>query len=181
MECTGQLQQITKDWQSNKFILSIAINENISQEQVEEIQNCKLSVVLKKWRQKRSLDANAYAWVLMTKIANHPHVKTSKEEVYEQMLQDYGVLYQDENNDYITITLKSNVDISKVAGHWKQYRSNGEFTAYLMIKGTSEYDTSEMAHFIDMVVQEAKELGIETLPPEELQRMKDMWRYCDGK
>ncbi len=178
MECTGQLQGITKDWKTDKFIVSIEVNEKISQEMVEEIQNCKLSVVLKKWRQKRSLDANAYLWVLCTKIATK--MKTSKEEVYEAMLQDYGVLYQDENNDYITITLKSNVDITKVTGHWKRYKSNGEFTAYLMIKGTSEYDTSEMAHFIDMVVQEAKELGIETLPPDELERMCAMWGVKNG-
>lgn len=178
MECTGQLQGISKDWQTDKFIVSIAINEKISQETIEEIQNCKLSVVLKKYRQKRSLDANAYCWVLLSKIADK--VKTSKEEIYEAMLQDYGVLYQDENGDYITITLKSNVDITKVAGHWKRYKSNGEFTAYLMIKGTSEYDTSEMAHFIDMVVHEAKEMGIETLPPDELERMCAMWGVKNG-
>lgn len=173
MEATGTLTGITKDWQNGKFILSIAINEEISQETIEEIQNCKLSVVLKKYRQKRSLDANAYAWVLMTKIATK--MKTSKEEIYEAMLQDYGVLYQDENNDYITITLKSNVDITKVAGHWKRYKSNGEFTAYLMIKGTSEYDTKEMAHFLDMVIDEAKALGIQTETPDEIERMKAMW------
>jgi hypothetical protein len=44
-----------------------------------------------------------------------------------------------------------------------------------MIKGTSLYNTSEMARFIDMVVQEAKEEGIETLPPAELERMKAAW------
>jgi hypothetical protein len=45
-----------------------------------------------------------------------------------------------------------------------------------MIKGSSEYDTAEMAKFIDAVVLEAKELGIETLPPAELERMKSLWQ-----
>ena len=40
-----------------------------------------------------------------------------------------------------------------------------------MIKGSSEYDTKEMSSFIDGIISEAKGLGIETLPPEELERM----------
>ena len=65
--------------------------------------------------------------------------------------------------------------MSKIEGHWKFYKSNGKFDSYLMIKGSSEYNTAEMSHFIDMVVQEAKELGIETLTPDELERMKQAW------
>ena len=66
--------------------------------------------------------------------------------------------------------------MSKIEGHWKFYKSNGNFDSYLMIKGSSDYDSKEMAHFIDCVVQEAKELGIETLTPTELERMKAEWR-----
>ncbi len=175
MEATGTLQGITKDWQSNSFIISLAINENLTQEMVEEIQDCKLSITLKKWRAKRSLDANAYLWVLCTKLAEKHN--TSKEEIYEEMLQHYGCLYQDEEGNYIVITLKSDVDTAKLDGHWKYYKSSndGRFKSYLMIKGTSEYNTYEMAKFLDMVVQDAKADGIETLPPDELKRMKEMW------
>ena len=45
------------------------------------------------------------------------------------------------------------------------------FRDYLVIRGSSTYDTAEMATLIDGAVSEAKELGIETLPPEELARM----------
>jgi hypothetical protein len=134
-----------------------------------------LSIKVTKYRQKRSLDANAYCWVVITKIANHPDIKSSKEEVYEEMLQKYGYLYQDEEG-YIPVTVKTGVDMSKIEGHWKFYKSNGKFDSYLMIKGSSEYNTAEMAHFIDMVVQEAKELDIETLTPIELERMKAEWQ-----
>ena len=173
MECTGTLQGIQRDWQTDNFIVSIAINEKISQEMVQEIQNCKLSVILKKWRKKRSLDANAYVWLIMSKIAEV--VKSSKEEIYEEMLQKYGYIYEDEDG-YITITLKKSIDISKVDGHWKYIKDNGKFASYLMIKGSSEYDTKEMSHFIDCVVQEAKELGIETMPPQEIERMLASWQ-----
>lgn len=45
-----------------------------------------------------------------------------------------------------------------------------------MIKGTSEYDTKEMSVFIDGVVSEAKELGIQTETPEEIERLKALWQ-----
>lgn len=173
MECSGQLVDIKKNWQNDKFVISIEVNEKISQEMVEEVQNCKLRMILKKWKQKRSLDANGYLWVLCTEIANV--ISSSKEEVYEEMLQKYGVLYQDEDGVYVVITLKSSIDISKVDGHWKFYHGNGKFNAYLMIKGTSEYDTKEMAHFLDMVVEEAKELGIQTETPDKIAEMKALW------
>lgn len=175
MECTGKIHSVNRDWRTGKVILSFEINEEPT-EAINCASQCEmLSITAKKYRKKRSLDANAYCWVLITKIANHPDVRSSKEEVYEEMLQKYGYLYQDENG-YVPITVKAGVDMSKIVGHWKFYKSNGKFDSYLMIKGSSEYNTQEMAHFIDMVVQEAKELGIETLTPDELERMKQAWQ-----
>ena len=95
---------------------------------------------------------------------------SGKDEVYEEMLRRYGVIYED-SDGYITVTVKSSVDMSKVSGHWQLIRDNGTFKAYAMIKGSSEYDTKEMSSFIDGIISEAKGLGIETLPPEELERM----------
>ena len=47
---------------------------------------------------------------------------------------------------------------------------------YKVIKGSSEYDTKEMSVFIDGIVQEAEQLGIDTLPPAEIERLKGLWR-----
>lgn len=175
MDCTGKLHSVNRDWRTGKVILSFEINEEPT-EAINCISQCDvLSIKAVKYRKKRSLDANAYVWILLTKIANHPDVKSSKEEVYEEMLQKYGYLYQDEKG-YIPVTVKAGVDMSKIVGHWKFYKSNGKFDSYLMIKGSSEYNTAEMSHFIDMVVQEAKELGIETMTPDGLERMKATWR-----
>ena len=66
-----------------------------------------------------------------------------------------------------------------IGGHWKRVKEfikDGKtWVSYLMIKGSSEYDTAEMSHFIDRIVEEAKELGIETATPDELERMKQEW------
>lgn len=175
METTGKLLNATRSLDGKKMVVSFE-TDSFDYRHLEEMQkHDNLSIKVTKYRQKRSLDANAYCWVVITKIANHPDIKSSKEEVYEEMLQKYGYLYQDEEG-YIPVTVKTGVDMSKIEGHWKFYKSNGKFDSYLMIKGSSEYNTAEMAHFIDMVVQEAKELDIETLTPIELERMKAEWQ-----
>lgn len=128
---------------------------------------------LVKWREKRSLDANAYCWVLCSKIAEEIH--SSKDEVYEQMLQSYGML----DDDFPPITVAARADMSRIDGHWKKIRDaevNGkQFSVYLPIIGSSEYDSKQMATFIDCIIYEAKELGIETLPPHEIEKMKGEW------
>lgn len=174
MNFTGALKDVSKDWITGKYNITFTCNEESAMDHIQNIKECeKLSIEAKKYRKKRSLDANGYLWVLCTAIAEV--VKSSKEEVYEEMLRKYGVVYKDDDG-YITVTVKKEVDMSKIAGHWLFYKDNGKFASYLMIKGTSEYDTAEMAHFVDMVVQEAKELGIETLTPDELKRMVTAWK-----
>ena len=43
---------------------------------------------IKEFKEKRSLSQNSYCWLLINKIANI--LRLSKEEIYLQMLEDYG-------------------------------------------------------------------------------------------
>lgn len=124
---------------------------------------------IKQHREKRSLNANAYAWVLIGKIADV--LRTSKDEVYLKMLNRYG--------QHEVVSVVSGINVS---GYFKYYEPIGtatlhgkDFTHYRIFKGSSEYDSREMAILIDGIVSEAKELDIETLPPHEIDRMKSMW------
>lgn len=124
---------------------------------------------LKEHKEKRSLNANAYAWLLIGKIADV--MRKSKEEVYLQMLKDYG---QSE-----IISVLSHIDLH---GYFKYFEPIGtaklqgkDFTHYKIFKGSSEYDTREMSILIDGIVQEAMQLNIETMPENELKRLKEMW------
>lgn len=124
---------------------------------------------IKEHKEKRSLNANAYAWALLSKVADA--MRLSKEDVYLSMLKHYG---QSE-----IVSVISTID---VAGFFKYYEPIGtgtvqgkEFTHYRIYKGSSEYDTREMSIFIDGIVQEAKNLDIETMTPEEIERMMSRW------
>ena len=173
METTGKLVSVMQDIVSGKLNITFQIDTAPVDElnRIAAIES--LDIKADKHKKKRSLDANAYAWALFTKIAEAVH--SSKDEIYEEMLQKYGYLDHDEDG-YTTITVRADEDMSKLQDHWKFYKSNGKFSSYLKIKGSSEYDTAEMARFIDAVVQEAKELGIETAPPQEIERMVQAWQ-----
>lgn len=130
-------------------------------------------IKLSKWTEKRSLDSNSYAWLIISKIADK--VGSSKEEIYEQMLCAYGTV----DDEVPPITVIAGVDMSKFADHFFRFDSrkigDKKFDCYLRIKGSSEMDSKEMSHFIDGIVFEAKQLGIETLPPEEIRQMNERW------
>lgn len=120
---------------------------------------------IKEYKQKRSLNANAYAWKLITEIGNV--LRKSKEEVYLQMLKDYG---QSE-----IVSMLSSISPS---GYFKYYEKFGkgtikgkEFTHYKIYKGSSEFNSKEMSIFIDGIVQEAKQVGIQTLEDKEIEEL----------
>lgn len=124
---------------------------------------------IKEHKAKRSLNANSYCWALIGEIANV--LRTSKDEIYLLMLKRYG---QSE-----IISVRSDVDVKGFIKYYEvvgQGVVNGkEFNHIKVFKGSSEYDTKEMAILIDGIVSEAEELGIETLPPNEVERLKNLW------
>jgi hypothetical protein len=120
---------------------------------------------IKEYREKRSLNSNAYAWKLITELGNV--LRKSKEEVYLQMLKDYG---QSE-----IVSMLSSID---PGGYFKYYEKFGvgevngkEFTHYKIYKGSSEFDSKEMSIFIDGIVSECKSVGIQTLDSLEIEEL----------
>ncbi|MBQ8279521.1 MAG: hypothetical protein IJZ23_07050 [Roseburia sp.] len=172
MECTGKLHSVNRDWKTGKIIIGFELNE----EPTEAINAIglfeKLSIKVAKFREKRSLDANAYMWVLLQKMAESLH--QDKWNIYLEMLGRYGV--------FTHIIVKPNV-VEKVKEEWRTVKELGEVcvngTTGIQLQcyfGSSTYNSKEMSVLIDGVVSEAKEMGIETLPPAELERMKAAWQ-----
>lgn len=130
---------------------------------------------IKEKREKRSLDANSYAWVLMDKIAKE--IKSSKEEVYLRMLEKYGVFVYVSVPEIAINSLRKTFRIVYPRGTVVEDMDG--ITCVLRrcqcYVGSSKYDTKEMSDFIDGIVSEAQELGIETETPDELARMIAIW------
>lgn len=126
-------------------------------------------VKISKHKEKRSLNANSYLWKLVTEIGNI--LNKSKEEVYLQMLIDYG---QSE-----MVSILSEIEVK---GYFKYYKLAGSsmlngkiFNHYKIYKGSSEYNTKEMSILLNGVVQEARNLGIKTKEDYELEKLIEEW------
>ncbi len=170
-ELTGKAQNLALDFKTNKAVLTLVINEK------QDVAACydalqdteKLSIKIDKFREKRSLSANNYAWKLINEIGNR--LRAGKNEIYLTMLKKYGQVCK--------ISMYAHIPPQ---GFFKYYEELGESTLngqlykhYKVYKGSSEFDTREMSIFIDGIVSDAKELGIQTETPEQLAEMKSLW------
>lgn len=146
---------ITSDFASKRFVYEFKPGEY-------EITRAKL---------KRSLNANSYAWQLIGQIANL--LRASKEEIYLDMLKHYGQGGAISVEEKYTERFKRSYKYHESMG--KSELKGKTFEHFRFWVGSSDYNTEEMSILIDGIVQEAKQLGIETLTPAELARLKDEW------
>lgn len=132
-------------------------------------------LTIKENRKKRSLDANAYCWVLLDKLASQLH--ESKEAIYKSYIKEIGG-----NSEIVCIKTEA---AEKLCGAWER---NGlgwqtdtmpsklkNCTNVVLYYGSSVYDTEQMSRLIDLIVQDCQTLGIETKDPAELERLVEEW------
>lgn len=134
-----------------------------------------IAIEIEEWSDKRSNRANNYFHELVGKIAKAMHA--SNTEIKNWLLAEYGQL----DPDLGEVTLEEKIDWRRLDQiHLRpttEYIIDGDlvYRKYFVIRGSHTYNKKEMAHLIDGTVQEAKEMGIETMPPEELERLKAAW------
>lgn len=127
-------------------------------------------------REKRSLDANAYAWTLMDKLADA--IGTTKEEIYREKVREFGPF-----RDF-TLTPQEaksfRVAWSMIGTGWPteqvDYAPDGERVIIRAYYGSSTYNTKQMSRLIDSIVEDCKTVGIETLTPDKLAMLKEDWK-----
>lgn len=174
MQTTGMIDNISIDYISNKPKIILTLENKNAIKSIEELKDDKLSIEIKKYRQKRSLDANAYMWVLISKIQEKLDIP--KEQIYKDAIRNIGV--------YEVIPVK-NEAVERFVEAWKhnglgwvcettQSKLEG-FTNVIAYYGSSTYNTKEMSRLIDLIVEEAKGLNIETMPEDELKSLIESW------
>lgn len=134
-----------------------------------------VDLTIKKHRKRRSLDANAYAWVLLDRLA--VKLKRPKEEIYREFVKDVGgnsetVCVVDKGVDRLISGWKRNgigwvadTTPSKIAG----------CTNVILYQGSSTYDSEQMARLIDLIVEACKEQGIEVRSEEDINSLLEGW------
>lgn len=176
-EVTGKISNLSFSFLDGKPLLTLELDERRSAlEMVENLKNAeKLAIKVAEFKKKRSLDANAYAWVLIGKIAEKTNV--AKHEVYRAVIREIGG-----NSDTVCI---QNHAVEQLCAGWQR---NGigwitdtmpskieGCTNVILYYGSSTYDCEQMARLTSLLKQDCEALGIETKSQAELDSLLESW------
>lgn len=186
MRFTGKLKEPIIDFVTHRLTILFEPNEDFL-EAYEELKGKEvLSLEIKPYRKKRSLDANAYYWVLLTKLAKV--MNTSNAEMHNLMLIHYGQPEIIEGKP-IYMTVPDTEDAEKKVMQATEYHlmptsqvrqglGGIMYRTYKLLRGSSTYDTSEMARLIDGLITSCKEAGLaasEIATPDEKRLLKERY------
>ena len=168
----------TIDLKTKKPQLTLEVNElNDFKNLVDEMNGLeKLSIEIKPFRPKRSLDANAYFFVLADKVAEK--LNTTKVDVYRNCIKEIGGVSE-------TVCVK-NEAVARLCEGWSQNGIGWQTDTFpskikgctnvILYYGSSSYDSAQMSRLIDNIVQDCKTFGIEVSTPDEIARMMSLWK-----
>lgn len=177
IELTGKINGLTLDFSTGKANLSLTVNEKqTAMTLYDNLHDCeKLSIKIDKFREKRSLDANAYAWVLMDRLAEK--LSVTKEEIYRKIIKEIGGVSE------IVCVKKAAVEslCEKWSGNgigWQTETMPSKIDGcmnVILYYGSSTYDTAQMSRLIENIIQDCEAVGIETKTDEEIANMLSLW------
>jgi hypothetical protein len=177
MKVSGKMVGANIDYKTGKPTISFEINEKHDFGlMVDELKDCeKLSIEVKQYRKKRSLDANAYFFVLADKLAEK--LNTTKVEIYRNAIKEIGGVSE--------VVCVKNQAVQRLCEGWSQnglgwqtdtFPSKIEgCTNVILYYGSSTYTTEQMSKLIENIVQDCKAVGIETRTPNEIANLLSMW------
>lgn len=158
------------------WLLTIRTNENVGG-LFDELHECDVDVTVKKYRKKRSLDANAYFWVLANRLAEKLRIDANG--IYRSYVPDIGGSYEvvpvreDKIDAWEKVWCSGHIGrMIEDMGPCRNIKGYHYIRSYI---SSSDYDTAQMSQLIEMVVADCKEQGIETMTPIELDALVSRW------
>lgn len=173
MDFTGKVKDISV--LDNTVNISISTDNTTIIEKIEKmkISNRDVSIEIKNKYKRRTLDSNSYMWYLAEEIAKELGI--TKDEVYRDAIKNVG--------EFEILPIK-NEAVEKFIEAWEhngkgwvcellgKSKING-YTNVITYYGSSIYNTKSMSRLIDLMLEEANQLGIETLSDIEIQKLKE--------
>ena len=160
----GKIKDISKDFFTRKFNITFEVD---SIDDAEELFNKDLDITIKKHRKKRSLNANAYCWLCLQKLA--VKLQTDKWSLYLKYIKEVG--------EFVPVTVKETA-LEMLKSQWREveevYRHDG-YVDCLCYFGSSTYNTAEMSRLINSIVEDCKAQGIETMTPDDINHLISLW------
>lgn len=179
---TGRFENLMIDYTGKGQKAVISLNEDARQAFEELKDKDIISVAVRQYKKKRSLNANSYFHVLCGKIADKLGI--SKPRCKNILIGRYGQPELLDNGE--EAILKTNISVEKMMEQETLHcmpcgskEENGiEVNFFRLYRGSHTYNTSEMSVLIDGAIQEAKEIGIpdsEIATPDEKRILKEKY------
>lgn len=173
-ELKGRIKGIEPLFMEGKAILTIEV-DNPQMGELGALDG-DVRIDISKWREKRSINSNAYFHVLSDKLADA--TRMSKPEMKNYLLYNYGQKWRDENGQLICIktnaprdTLMKSTDFHV----WDTKPAPDGTPMYVLLRHSSDFDSREMSILIDGVVAECKTYHIQTMTPQMISEMNARW------
>lgn len=150
------------------FLLADKESEAQARRMVDSYKDKTLDLTAKEWKEKRSLTANAYFHALVSKMA--AILQSDIPSVKKHLVLSYGVSAERDSIP-VTITLPKGVAAEDFYPYCEWVYGDSEGDTYELMKETHMMNTKEFSVLLDGTIRECKELGIETLSPDEIRRL----------
>lgn len=177
MRLSGRISGASIDFSTGKPTVCFEINErNDFKQMVDDLgKKERLTIEVKPYRERRSLDANAYFFVLADKLAEKTGVP--KETIYREAVKNVGGVSE--------VVCVKNSAVERLCEAWRRNGLGWQVdtipskiegcTNVVLYYGSSTYNTEQMSRLIDNIVQDCKAVGIETMTPNQIAEMKSRW------
>lgn len=176
-ELTGKISGVSFSYTSGKPQITFELNEKRSAlDMVDKFKDAeKLSIKVAQHKKKRSLDANAYCWVMIDRLAKKLNIP--KTDIYRSAIKDIGG-----NSDIVCVQDKA---VQSLCDGWQRNGLGWQTdtlpskiegcTNVVLYYGSSTYDTAQMSRLINSIVEECRLQGIETKSDEEVDSLLHQW------
>ena len=174
----GRLRDLTRTM-DGKYVISAQVDGD-PRDLFDALKDAEIDIDIKKHRNKRSLDANAFCWALCSDIGKAMKPPLPKEEVYRNAIRGLGkydlYLSKEESAEAFSSAW------SKIGTGWfcekaGESKEHPGFVWLFAYRGTSCYDSKEMGILLDGLVDDAEQMGLQIpLGKKEIERLKNDWR-----
>ena len=181
IDMIGKLKDLTMNRDGTQNI-TVTISEDF-REAFDELKDKDIKIEIKKYSERRSLNANSYLWALCSEIAKKVSKvsKDGKLEIYKDAIRAKG--------EFEPLLIREEA-VEIFVSRWSD-KGDGWFVdiiddykpGYKVIHayyGSSTYDSLSMSRIIDYVVMLAEEQGIPTITENEKEKLLTLWNKKKG-
>lgn len=163
-------------WSADAAGMSLSLRTPLARQIVDAVKQGKTyTVEIKEYRKKRSLNQNDMYWSVLTSFAEALNISNAR--AHNLLLRRYGQLERYEDKP-VYVVLPDTEEAEKRADEAESYHlkptsqvkegKDGQlYRTYMLLRGSSTYNTKEMTRLLDGLLDECKEMGIAVMTERE--------------